>query len=332
MIIDLEKFVSAQRTLWTELDAMLQRIESDPDGKLGLNEVRRFHYLFERTSADLAKISTFSAEPEIRQYLESLVARAYGEIHETREKRHRFAPGNWFLKTVPRTFRRHIRAFWLSVGITLAGCLFGGAAIAFDPESKETLMPFSHLMMDPAERVAMEESAEKDRMSGAKATFSTELMTHNTRVAINTMALGMTWGIGTVIVLFFNGIMLGAVTLDYLLAGQAPFLLGWLMPHGVIEIPAILIGGQTGLILAHALIGWGKRVSLASRLRAVSGDLLTLIGGVAVMLIWAGFVESFLSQYHQPVVPYVAKIAFGVIELLLLIFWLNSGRTQSADA
>ncbi len=332
MIVDLERFVRAERAIWTELEAMLVRMEDDPYRQLELDQVCRFHYLFERTSADLARISTFSAEPETRRYLESLVARAYGEIHETRESRHRFSPGKWFLRTVPQTFRRHIRAFWLSLGITIAGCLFGGGAIAFDPESKETLMPFSHLMMDPAERVAMEEKAEKDRMSGSKASFSTHLMTHNTKVAINTMALGMTWGIGTVIVLFFNGIILGAVALDYILAGQVPFLLGWLMPHGVIEIPAILIGGQAGLILANALIGWGKRIPLAGRLRAVSADLLTLIGGVAIMLVWAGFVEAFLSQYHQPVIPYSAKIAFGAIELLLLIFWLSSGRTRTADA
>ena len=331
MIADLEKFVQGEQKVWTELETMLGQIETNPERRLGLDELRRFHYLFERTSADLAKLSTFSTEPEMRRYLESLVARAYGEIHETREKRHRFAPARWFLRTVPQTFRRHVHAFWLSVGITILGCLFGGGALAFDPESKETLMPFSHLMMDPSERVAMEEKAEKDRMSGAKATFSTQLMTHNTKVAINTMALGMTWGIGTVIILFFNGVMLGAVALDYILAGQVTFLFGWLMPHGVIEIPAILIGGQTGLILAHALIGWGTRASLATRLRAVSADALTLIGGVAVMLVWAGFVEAFLSQYHEPVIPYAAKISFGVVELMLLIFWLSTGR-KSADA
>jgi len=185
-------------------------------------------------------------------------------------------------------------------------------------------MPFSHLLMDPAERVAMEEKANEDRLAGAKASFSAQLMTHNTKVAITTMALGMTWGIGTIILLFFNGIILGAVAVDYTLAGQVPFLLGWLMPHGVIEIPAILIGGQAGLILASALIGWGQRVPLRGRLRAVGNDLLTLIGGVAVMLIWAGFVEAFLSQYHQPVIPYVAKIGFGVVELIVLVFWLSS--------
>ena len=48
--------------------------------------------------------------------------------------------------------------------------------------------------------------------------------------------------------------------------------------------------------------------------------------GFALMLIWAGFVESFLSQYHEPIIPYSAKIAFGAVELVLLIlFFARSG-------
>src|SRR5207253_4124704 len=105
-------------------------------------------------------------------------------------------------------------------------------------------------------------------------------------------------------------------------AGQTKFLLGWLLPHGVIEIPAILIAGQAGFILAAALIGRGKRDTLRARLREMSPDLVTLIFGVGVLLVWAGFIESFLSQYHEPVIPYSVKISFGLVELLLLILFL----------
>jgi uncharacterized membrane protein SpoIIM required for sporulation len=154
-------------------------------------------------------------------------------------------------------------------------------------------------------------------------------MTHNTRVSILTLALGMTWGIGTSLMLFSNGLMLGAVAVDYIGAGQTKFLLGWLLPHGVIEIPAILIAGQAGLMLAMALIGWGTRTRLRARLRAISRDLVTLIFGVAVLLVWAGFVEAFLSQYHEPVIPYSAKIAFGLVELILLCLFLAKSGSQS---
>ena len=141
----------------------------------------------------------------------------------------------------------------------------------------------------------------------------------------------MTWGVGTIISLFYNGVILGAVAVDYIRAGQTKFLLGWLMPHGVIEIPAILIAGQAGLMLAFALIGRGRRESLRTRLREISGDIATLIFGVGIMLIWAGFIESFLSQYHEPVIPYVAKIAFGCVELALLTVFLSKSGTKKPE-
>lgn len=334
MIIDLHKFSAAERPAWQELEKLLDRLESEPGLRLNLEQARQFHYLYERTSAALAKLVTFSAEPELRRYLEALVARAYCEIHETRGQQKRFSPLHWFLHTLPQTFRRHVKAFQLSLAVTMVGCLFGAGALAFDPESKSVIMPFSHLNGDPADRVAREESAQRDHMAGGKSSFSSELMTHNTQVSISTLALGMTWGIGTIVALFYNGVILGAVALDYVRAGQTQFLLGWLMPHGVIEIPAILIAGQAGLVLAHALIGWGRRDRLAARFRAIAPDLVTLIFGVGVMLVWAGFIESFLSQYHQPVIPYAVKITFGVIELLLLVLFLaRSGRRkETSDA
>jgi uncharacterized membrane protein SpoIIM required for sporulation len=333
MIIDLQKFSAAERPAWQELEKLLDRIESDPVFKPSLEQARRFHYLYERASADLAKLVTFSAEPELRRYLESLVARAYTEIHETRSDRKRFSPWHWFLHTLPQTFRRHARAFWLSLAITIAGSLFGGLALAFDPEAKAVIMPFAHLQGDPAERVAREEAAQRDHVGTQKSSFSSQLMTHNTRVSITTLALGMTWGLGTIILLFYNGIILGAVAVDYVQAGQLKFLLGWLMPHGVIEIPAILVAGQAGLVLANALVGWGKRERLAQRFRAISPDLVTLIFGVAIMLVWAGFIEAFLSQHHEPVIPYTAKIAFGSIELVMLILFLTrcGRRTDNAQ-
>jgi hypothetical protein len=46
------------------------------------------------------------------------------------------------------------------------------------------------------------------------------------------------------------------------------------------------------------------------------------------MLLWAGFIESYLSQYHEPALPYWLKITFGVIELVLLVaFFTLAGRT-----
>src|SRR6266571_3074619 len=329
MIIDLEKFLADERPAWAELELSLKKLEEEPNLQLSLEQARRFHYLYQRASADLARLMTFAHEPAMRLYLESLVARAYGEIHETRYKKEPWRPWVWISRTFPQTFRRYQREFLLSLVVTLAGSAFGGLAALLDATAKEALMPFQHLQGNPSERVAREEREQKQRdpLQGAKTSFSSELMTHNTKVSIFTMALGMTWGVGTIMMLFYNGIGLGAISVDYAADGQTRFLLGWLMPHGVIEIPAILIAGQAGLALALGLIGWGKRAPMGTRLREVSQDVVTLSFGFGLLLVWAGFVEAFLSQYHEPIVPYDAKIAFGAIELVLLCLYLAKSGT-----
>ncbi len=334
MIIDLPRFIASERPSWTELEGLLTLIEESPDRRLKLEEAKRLHFLYQKVSADLARISTFASEPQLRSYLESLVGRAYGEIHETRARSNRWRLVTWFTRGFPHAFRRHAWAFHLSLIITIVGVVFGGMAIALDSEAKDALVPaqFSHLNGRPSERVASEEKQTKDRFGGEHSTFAGHLMQNNISVSIRAMGFGMLWGIGTVILLFYNGVILGLVAVDYVSDGQTMFLLGWLLPHGVIEIPAILIAGQAGLLLGKTVIGRGSRLNLGGRLREVGMDVATLIGGVAVMLVWAGFIESFLSQHHQPVIPYVAKIGFGLAELILLVWFLSRAGRDSDPA
>ena len=329
MILDLERFVAAGRPVWAELEALLERAVG---GRLGLAEARRLHHLYERAAADLGRLAGFGPESETRRYLEPLVARAYAEIHEARGARARVSLRAWLRAGFPRAFRRRASAFRLALAATLAGVLFGALAVALDPAAKPALMPFPHLLGDPAERVAREESAATDRLAGARTSFSAMLMTHNTRVAILALALGMTWAFGTHVLLFYNGVILGAVCLDYLRAGQGVFLAGWLLPHGSVEIPAILTAGQAGIVLGGALLGWNDPRPLPARLRAAGPDLLTLIAGVALLLVWAGVIEAFFSQYHEPQLPYLVKILFGLGQLGALAAWLGWAGRKEAPA
>jgi uncharacterized membrane protein SpoIIM required for sporulation len=321
MIVDLPRFIAAERPYWDEMGGVLAKLDAAPERRLTLPEIQRLHYLYERCSSDLSRLDAFATEPGLRTFLESLVARAYATIHETR------APLKirWkkALTAFPRAFRRHQGAFRLAVAVTLLGCAFGWFALRIDPRNKAILTPFANLLVPPAERVAQEERARQDPLQGRKASFAAGLMTHNTQVAIMAMALGLTFGAGTLILLFYNGVIVGVVATDYIVGGQGVFLAGWLLPHGCIEIPAILLGGQAGFMLAGALIGWGDRTPRAQRLRAISADLVAIVSGAGAMLIWAGIIEAFVSQYHQPVIPYGLKIAFGLCELAALSFYLG---------
>ena len=332
MIIDLPRFLIEERKYWTELERTLDRVESEPIVRLGIDEVRRFYYLYQRACADLVKIQTSAHDRALSEYLESLVARAYSEIYAMRRARQRFSVLRWVRESFPQAFRRRRQAFALAVALTLFGALFGGVAIRLDPDAKPILMPFPHLAMDPKERVKMEEEQKERPGENLKATFSAFLMTHNIKVAIFTLSLGATWGIGTAFVLFQNGVMLGAVVADYVGAGETPFLVGWLLPHGIVEIPAVLIAAQAGFVLAGALLGRRQARPLVDRLRAVSRDLVTLIAGATLLLVWAGIIEAFFSQYHEPALPYSLKIGFGVVEGIILAVYLMAAGRQSKES
>jgi uncharacterized membrane protein SpoIIM required for sporulation len=326
VIIDLTRFIQMERPMWTELETVLDELADKPNRKLTLEEVQRFHFLYQKVSADLGRVSTFASEPATRRYLESLVARAYAEIHETRGRARTWRPFHWFFVEFPNVFRRHIRAFAVSVLVSLLGALFGGTAVLFDEEAKAAIVPagFEHVLKDPAQRVAEEESATSDPGDQVRATFAGSLMRNNITVSIRALAFGMTWGILTIVALLQNGVLLGQIVADYINAGQGVFLAAWLLPHGSFELPAIFIAGQGGLILARAIIGRGDRAPLGARLRAVSKDVMTIIGGVAIMLVWAGIIESYMSQHHEPRLPYWIKITFGCFELILLTAFLSS--------
>jgi len=331
MIADLKNFIERERPHWQELEKELLRIR---EGLADLGDLRYSRHvlsLFQRASSDLARIQGYSAEPELKGYLEHLVGMGYSEIHSATHHASRFRPWHWLVHLFPQTFRRQVWGFYISTALTIAGMALGALLVSMDVESREAIYPFPHLVeMSPSERVAKEEQPdERDKMAGGKATFSAQLMQNNISVSFRALALGMTWGLGTVLILFYNGIILGAVALDYIADGQIIFLLGWLLPHGSFEIPAILIAGQAGLVLGRALIGWGTEDGLRTRLRKITPDMATLAGGTAVLLVWAGLVEAFFSQYHAPVLPYSVKIAFGSVELIALFaFLIFCGRNK----
>ncbi len=322
MIINLQKFIFEEKNFWVEFEKLIIKIESEPGRVLSYQEIKRFHYLYQRISGDLSIIKNSAGETEILNYIENLISRAYNEINEIRGKSSKFNPVHWFLFTFPNTFRSHYTAFILALIIFLAGAIFGAGAIFFDSEAKSVIIPFEGLHGNPAERISIEESGKgKDRLDNKKSSFSAYLMTHNTRVAIFIFALGMTFGIGSAIMLFYNGIILGAVIMDYCRAGYSIFLTGWLLPHGSVEITAILLSGQASFILANSLLAKNDTVSNNS-ISKNGKDIIVIISGCSLMLIWAGIIESFFSQYHQPVLPYYIKILFGIFEVIFVYFYL----------
>ncbi len=327
MILDLERFLAVERPYWHELENALHPYERDRLYRPSYDEAVRLFELYQRTTADLSRIQE-AAQPVLARYLEGLVARTYAQIYTT-HRRSSWRPLHFLLTTFPQTLRRQWRSLAFATAILIIGAAVGASLIVIDKDAKRVLMPFPHLMNDPNERVKEEEREHGHHVAGQQVAFSAYLMTHNIGVSFTSMAAGMTFGIGTFLLVLTNGIDLGAIALDYVRAGQSRFLLAWLLPHGVFEIPALLIASQAGFLIASALIGWHSRLSRSQRLRRIMPDVFTLCAGSGAMLIWAGLIESFVSQYHEPVLPYWVKITFAAIEVVVLCwFFLRAGLEQ----
>lgn len=332
MILDLQRFQTRARQRWDELDSLLTLLDSRPDRRMKPEEVEQLQELYAHTSADLNRVTHGALAPELRRYLERLVARAYAELYYARPARSElWQPRRWLriITAFPEAFRRQSRYFALAVLVTLLGCAFGGLAVQYDPASVDVLLPAEYLR-NPRVRVRQEEKRRGQPLDSAQieAAFSAQLISHNIEVSLLAAGLGVTFGIGTVLLLFENGLLLGAVAVRYTQQGFGLFVAAWLLPHGAFEIPSVLIAGQAGFYLARLLLRRREERNMRESIR----EWLLLIGGLAMMLVWAGLMEAFFSQHQAPVLPYGFKVAVGAAELILLtIYLLLIGRRQTAS-
>lgn len=322
MILNLERFRAQARPRWNDLESLLGVLEGRPDRRLKPSEAEQLQELYAQVAADLNRVTHGALAPDLRQYLERLVARAYAELYYAGPSPSEiWQPRRWLriFTAFPETFRRQSRCFLAAVLITLLGSAMGGVAVRYDPASVDVLLPADYLR-NPGERVHQEEQGKNNRISSSQteAMFSGQLIKHNIQVALLAAALGVTFGIGTALLLFENGVLLGAVAVRYTQQGFGLFMSAWLLPHGVFEIPSILIAGQAGFYLARLLLHRREDRDLRKSMR----EWLVLVAGLAMMLVWAGLMEAFFSQHHEPVLPYGFKIAIAIAELVVLTAYL----------
>jgi uncharacterized membrane protein SpoIIM required for sporulation len=330
VILDLERFQAQARSRWSNLESLLAALDSRPDRRLKPAEAELLQELYAQAAADLNRVTHGALAPALREYLERLVARAYAELYYAPPRRSEvWQPRRWLriFTAFPEAFRRQSRYFALALLITLLGCALGGLAVRYDPASVGVLLPADYLR-NPSERVHEDEKGRNRHLDSSQieAAFSAQLITHNIRVALLAAALGVTFGIGTALLLFENGVLLGAVAVRYTQQGFGLFVTAWLLPHGAFEIPSILIAGQAGFYLARLLL----RRREDRKMRQSMREWLVLIAGLAMMLVWAGMMEAFFSQHQAPVLPYGFKVAVGAAELALLTtYLLLVGRKES---
>lgn len=299
-----EQFVRARRDAWERLEDLVDRAQGAQVSALSNDELHELGTLYRRTSADLARAQTrynsTLAGQELVRTLNALVRRAYAQIYATPNNTGATPQSawNWLFYGFPAAFRRHWRA------IAFAAILLYGPAVA------AYVMVWSdaantRLFLDEGVVKTVEERAQKKLVTGWGGNTSYKgvvespeisgfLMTNNIRVSIMAVALGVTAGIGTGLVLISNGMMIGSLAavasnnnVDYLFWSV-------ILPHGILELSAIAIAGGAGFVLARAIYAPGD-LPRSDALKIAGSEAAQLLIGVAAMLVIAGLIEGFIT-------------------------------------
>jgi uncharacterized membrane protein SpoIIM required for sporulation len=322
--MDLTTFLQKRRTDWRQLEAILVRVETNGPGSLDDDEAVSFGRLYRRAASDLNQAQTFVSGETTVRYLNDLVARAYLAIYG-KDPARPWAAILWLFRVYPAVFRRHLPALGLATLLCFAGAAFGYLVSAFDPAAARAhLLPSDMPMIQP--RGEGEEDPTPLQSTGDFAKFSGFLFTHNLQVSLIAFALGITFGVGTVWLMFSNGVLLGALGAVFAEAGQLRTFATGVLPHGVLEIPAILIAGGAGLLLAQGMLRarpWPRREEMAR----AGKEALLLVSGCVPLLLVAAVLEAYVARAPDWFISGGAKLVMaGVFGLLFAAYVCLGGR------
>ena len=126
------------------------------------------------------------------------------------------------------------------------------------------------------------------------------LAVNNWLVAADLAYSGLAVGVPAVVGLGFNGIVVGAVGGVF----DPVAFLALVAPHGVVEIPAIVVGGALGLWLGGVVLGVVRRRRGGDDVAAAIRDAYRVLLGLVPLFVLAAFIEAFLT-------PAIASLVLG---------------------
>lgn len=146
---------------------------------------------------------------------------------------------------------------------------------------------------------------------------------NNIGVALRTFAGGLVFGIGSAVILLFNGVQIGAVAAHLSFEGYEANFSSFVIGHGAFELPAIVLAGVAGARMGLSLLMPGNLSRLAA-LRASARRSVKLLYGVMAMLLLAAGLEAFWSG---SAVGLETKYAIGAtLWLLVFAYFALAGR------
>jgi uncharacterized membrane protein SpoIIM required for sporulation len=301
-----KNFIRQNNKKWSDLEKLLESDRKDPD---------RLSELYIQVTDDLSFARTFYKNRSVRIYLNNIVQIIYYQFF--RNTKISFKDFTFFWREELPWLVYDARKALLSALFFFLVCVGIGVFTSIqDPDFAEVVLGSRYIAMT-------EENIESgDAMAVYQSSKEVEMMLsisfNNLRVSFITFASGIFFGMGTLMILLHNGVMLGAFQYFFIERDLfwESFLAIWM--HGTIEISCIVLAGGAGLRLGSGLLfpGTYSRIR-AFQISAMQGAKLML--GIFPLIILAALIESFFTRYTDA--PDWARL-FVILSSLLFILTL----------
>jgi len=296
------QFRKAREETWRELEALVARAEKRGVLSLGPEELERLPVLYRATLSSLSVARSIALDRNLLNYLEALSVRAYLVVYGPRVRQ---LNGLWrFLTTdLPRAVRQ-ARWHLLIAALTVLGGIVGGFLLAQANEDWIGALVPGDLAADRGPDSTAGELRKEEIYApwpGLAESFglmASYLFSHNTLVGLLVFGLGIAAGIPGLLLLFYQGLGVGAFIALHYNRGLLVDFLGWLAVHGVTELTAITLFGAAGLVLAEKVLFPSRMTRIESL--ATQGKVAAQIAiGAMIMLFVAGILEGGFRQLIQ---------------------------------
>lgn len=308
---------------WLDRHDKLRKREADRDSPLAAQDVPA---AYRRICQYLALARERQYSPELVDRLNRLALRGHHVLYGSRG-----GQSARVLSFIAADFPRLVRREWPLVAASAALfmgtlVLMIGAILAY-PD-------FIHYFLGPRDLADFEEMYNPSNTRiGMRSGDDNVLMFafyiwNNVKIGFQVFATGVAFGLGTVVFLVFNGVLIGAVAGHLTGIGYGGPFWSFVSGHSAMELTAIVIAGAAGLKLGGALISPGG-LSRKNALVQAARPAVRLVYGAAVMFTIAAFIEGFWSPLT--VFPPQTKHAVGgALWVMVLLYFALAGRGRAA--
>lgn len=279
-------------------------------------------------TADLAFAYTHYPQSRVTLYLNNLAAMLHNAIYRNKRERRRRVLTFW-TREVPQTMYECRRLLLLSLTIVVLSALMGVVSQLGDPDFCRIILGDYYVDMT-LENIA--NGKPMDVYAGeVESAMFVGITLNNVWVSFNCFVTGLLTSLGTGVMLFGNGIMLGCFETFFWQHGLLWESVLAVFLHGTLEISAIIVAGAAGLSLGSGLLFPGTYSRGVAFRRGAKRGLKIVVGTVPVFVV-AGFIESFITRHTE--LPDLLRLAVILASLAFVIYyfvWLPHrlyGRTK----